>query len=147
MIYETFNENLANSANDLRVLNLDIRESNILGYADDIAIIEESTGALQSSLDKLTSMISQMGLSINSSKYTTVHIKGGCAECANSIFKIYEAEIPPLKKFEATKYLGKPVGFNIFSNDEAMDDYISCRKNIFTSKLAPWQYHCSFREG
>ena len=111
----------------------------ILGYADDIAILEESPEALQESLDKISSALSRIGLSINPRKCATVHIKGDRADCVDSTFKINGTNIPVLRKFDYTKYLGKPVGFNIFSIDENMDGFLDYGTQILTSNLATWQ--------
>ena len=111
----------------------------ILGYADDIAILEELPEALQESIDKISSALNRIGLAINPQKCVSVHIKGDLADCTDSTFKINYTNIPILRKFDHTKYLGKPVRFNIFSIDETINGFIQYGTQILTSNLVSLQ--------
>ena len=71
----------------------------ILGYTDDIVIFEDSPEALQEIINKITTTLNRIRLSISSRKYATVHIQGDRTDCAHSIFKIDDTAIPVLHKF------------------------------------------------
>ena len=111
----------------------------ILGYADDIVIFEENPEQLQFAIDKLVQFINKSGLEINPRKCHSAHIDPIHAICKNTVFEIGGTAVPALKKFEMTEYLGKPIGFNIFSNQEKIDEFIDYGTRIMTSHLAPWQ--------
>ena len=111
----------------------------ILGYADDIAIIEDSPENLQRAIEKVTDFCQKIGLELNPRKCHSVHFDSVHAQCKNTVFSINNDDVPALMQFDITEYLGKPVGFNLFNNTEKIDEFIEYGQKITTSHLAPWQ--------
>ena len=114
-------------------------EYHVLGYADDLVIFEDNPEQLQFAIDKLAQFTRKIGLDINPRKCHSIHIDPIRAACKNTIFEIDGTSVPALEKFEITEYLGKPIGFNIFNDNEKIDEFIDYGTKIMTSHLAPWQ--------
>ena len=123
----------------LRILQGPREECHVLGYVDDICLFEGSDGELQSSIDVLIRSLSRLGLSLNINKCKTAHIASGNPRIRLTNFRVNQQPIPSLGEFDVTKYLGKPVGLNLFPDVKTIDEFIDAGKSLLTSYLASWQ--------
>lgn len=110
-----------------------------LGYADDTAVLEKTIKALREAIDRIKAFLDLLGLTLNLQKCKTIHIDTKKARCGDAKFKIGEVEVPALKSFETTKYLGKPVGYRLLDNEDKIEEFIALGLKILDSTLAPWQ--------
>ena len=111
-----------------------------LAYADDITLISNEQECLQELSDLASEICTQLGLAINPRKCVYMHWSGQQPRGPrDTAIIVQEAEIRALPEFENTKFLGKPVGFNILKNDDRLEVAIEKAKKILNCKLAPWQ--------
>lgn len=110
-----------------------------LGYADDTAAFEDSLEELQETLQRICDFLDRIGLELNVDKYRSIHIVPARATCGNGKVFIGDAEVPQLKCFKPTKYLGKPIGFRLLHDSLKMEDFLDAGTKILTSSLEPWQ--------
>ncbi|GIY44823.1 retrovirus-related Pol polyprotein from type-1 retrotransposable element R2 [Caerostris darwini] len=113
---------------------------NVLAFADDIALLEDSPDSLQTSIDTVFDLLKAIGLKLNPSKSMSLHISGVTPVGArNSVFSIDGEDISSLSEHEFHKFLGKPIGFNPCPNYQSLSELADIGMKISTSALAPWQ--------
>lgn len=112
----------------------------LLGYADDTCSIEDNPDDLQLALDIITEFAEKIGLRLNPNKCKTLHITPNSRpRCRPTTLYVRNVPVEFLRDHEVTKYLGKPLGFNILENQEELTSLISTAESIMRSNLAPWQ--------
>ncbi|GFQ89979.1 retrovirus-related Pol polyprotein from type-1 retrotransposable element R2, partial [Trichonephila clavata] len=115
-------------------------EKKILAFADDLVLLANDQGELQSLLDLTCASLQKLQLSLNPDKCATLHLSGQTPVGSRPTrFLINEVEIRSLNDGESFQYLGKPVGFWIGRNYSSVNDAIRDGHKIATSKLSPWQ--------
>lgn len=111
-----------------------------LAYADDITIIARQEEHLQNSLNIANNICNAMGLSINPTKSSSIHLSGKRPRgTRDTSFNIGGRNIIARRDAEPTKFLGRPVGFHLLPDASSVDGFIELGTSILTSKLAPWQ--------
>lgn len=113
------------------------RALHCLGYADDIAIVEDSEEDMLANIQRVIDFTRKLGLELNPLKCHAIHIDSN-AQCIPTEF-LENTPVPSLKEFMPSKYLGKPFGFNIFEDIAEIDKLIETGSRILESELAPWQ--------
>ncbi|GFR03036.1 retrovirus-related Pol polyprotein from type-1 retrotransposable element R2 [Trichonephila clavata] len=115
-------------------------EKKILAFADDLVLLANDQGELQSLLDLTCASLRKLQLSLNPDKCATLHLSGQTPVGSRPTrFHINEVEIRSLNDGESFQYLGKPVGFWIGRNYSSVNDAIRDGHKIAISKLSPWQ--------
>ena len=111
-----------------------------LAYADDITLIAHSPDHIQQLADCATETCRALGLHINPRKCTYMHWSGLQPRGPrHTQLSIDNTQLDALREFEPTKFLGRPIGFNILKKEERIDIVEEKGKKILQSKLAPWQ--------
>ncbi|GIY77566.1 retrovirus-related Pol polyprotein from type-1 retrotransposable element R2 [Caerostris extrusa] len=112
---------------------------NVLAFADDIALLEDSPNLLQESINTVHTMLSSIGLRLNPYKSITLHLSGVTPVGTRStVFSIDNVPISSLAENEFHKFLGKPIGFNPCPNYRSLNDLAEIGLKLSTSSLAPW---------
>lgn len=109
-----------------------------LGFADDTSAFANSPDELQNTINRIVHAVNKLGLKLNINKCRIIQFHPKRSN-ENNTFHINDQEIPALKEFYPTQYLGKPIGFNLFEDKDNIDEYIQSGIRILESKLAPWQ--------
>ncbi|XP_050037758.3 uncharacterized protein [Dermacentor andersoni] len=96
---------------------------------------------LQARIDNIEALASEIGLSLNPNKCRSLHLSGAHPVGTRpSIFRVAGASIPAMADFDAQKFLGRPVGFRVLTDDvNIIDQTIQRGTALLTSLLAPWQ--------
>lgn len=101
--------------------------------------LKKTLRELQETLNRIIDFLSKLGLELNASKCKVIQIIGSKSTCGEEKKYIGSEEVPNLKASEAADYLGKPVGYRLFPNENKIDKFIEGGVKILTSSLAPWQ--------
>ncbi|KAA0189975.1 hypothetical protein HAZT_HAZT008687 [Hyalella azteca] len=111
-----------------------------LAYADDVTLIAENPDKLQQLIDLTHEHSRDLALEINPRKCATLHLSGRAPRGPRMTeFHIQETGIQMLEEFQSTKFLGRPIGFNILKENDRIDQINAKGRKILNSKLAPWQ--------
>lgn len=111
-----------------------------LAYADDITLLARTGEGLQHLLDTTAAACEELLFKLNPRKCSSMHMSGKPPRGMRATtFKIGDVDISSRQDGEATKFLGRPVGFHVLPNSDALEDFKQMGVAIMTSKLAPWQ--------
>ncbi|XP_069176423.1 uncharacterized protein [Procambarus clarkii] len=111
-----------------------------LAYADDITLLSRTAEGLQNLINITSAACEELHLKLNPRKCSSMHMSGRQPRgMRNSIFTIGESQICSRRDGEETKFLGRPVGFHLLPNANAIDEFKQLGVAIMSSKLAPWQ--------
>jgi len=111
-----------------------------LAYADDITLLANSEEHLQTLINEAAEKCVSLGLEINPRKCVSLHTSGSMPRgMRDTQFTINNNPIKFLRNFDATKFLGKPIGFSILKDEERLDVAVEKAKKVLSSRLAPWQ--------
>lgn len=112
----------------------------VLSYADDLCILTDDKNRLQENLNLVVTLARKIGIKLKTSKCAASHLSGKTpVGCRDSIFYIENDAISQLKNGDSVKFLGKRVGYSVFSNWDDINLIISKGVKILTSRLAPRQ--------
>ncbi|XP_022166275.1 uncharacterized protein LOC111030878 [Myzus persicae] len=112
----------------------------VLAFADDLCLIADSPGELQTSIDAAHSGLGMLGLRLNAAKCASLHLSGRRPVGArNTQFMLSGSPLRPLAEGEAATFLGAQVGFNVIPPLSTLAETIEIGLKIVRSKLAPWQ--------
>ncbi|GIY13610.1 retrovirus-related Pol polyprotein from type-1 retrotransposable element R2 [Caerostris darwini] len=124
----------------LRTVQGDASDHRILAYADDLVLLADSPTQLQDNLNCVFELLSKLSLFLNPTKSRSIHFCGSPpAGVRDTSFYINDVPIPGMEEFEFTKFLGKPVGFNVCPNYTNINDLCELGMTIMSSPLAQWQ--------
>lgn len=90
-------------------------------------------------MNRVIDFINRLGLELNVDKCKSIHIVPNKAHCGEGKVFIGAEVVPQLSTFEATEYLGKPIGYRLFPEENKISKFIETGTQILTSSLAPWQ--------
>ena len=111
-----------------------------LFYADDMTLIATEKENLQHLINVASSPCAELGLSINPQKCKFINMSGATPRGPiDTSITVEEIEIRALREAESTKFLGRPVGFNILKTGDRLEEAGNKAEKILNSKLAPWQ--------
>ena len=111
-----------------------------LFYADDMTLIAKEKDNLQELINVASTSCDELGLSINPQKCKFINMSGLTPRGPiDASITIEGTEIQALREAEHTKFLGRPVGFNILKTGERLQEAGDKAEKILKSKLAPWQ--------
>ncbi len=114
----------------------------ISAFCDDLSLMASDPISLQNHLDKIVDFASKLSLTMNPSKSFSLHLAGRIVNGSRvqpTGFFLDGVQIQPLAEFESVRFLGKPVGFHVFSDTSALREKISVSFKLMSSKLDPWQ--------
>lgn len=114
----------------------------ISAFCDDLSPMASDPISLQQHLDKIVDFANRLSLTMNPAKSFSLHLVGGIVNghrVQPTKFFLNGIAIQPLAEFESTRFLGKPVGFHVFSDTAVLREKISVGLKLMSSKLAPWQ--------
>nr|XP_054921325.1 uncharacterized protein LOC129382025 [Dermacentor andersoni] len=124
----------------VRALQGGDRQHNVLAYADDLTPLADEQGTLQSRINVVATLSSQLGLRLNPAKCKSLHLSGKTPVGTRpTTFTVYGTPIPSISDFEAHTFLGRPVGFSVLPDQATVDEAINVGRRLLTSMLAPWQ--------
>ncbi|KFM83544.1 Retrovirus-related Pol polyprotein from type-2 retrotransposable element R2DM, partial [Stegodyphus mimosarum] len=124
----------------LRSIQGSAADHRILAYADDLLLLSPSPGELQEHLDQVCALASRIGLQFNPQKCFSLHVSGvRPIGTRPTNFSIGGAPIRTLTDGEGSEFLGKPIGFQLPVDEDAVASYLNMCNAIMTSHLAPWQ--------
>lgn len=123
----------------LRHIQGDSQEFKALAYADDILLIANNPTNLQESLNMIHTLTEQIGLHLNANKCSTLHLAGNPIGCRGTTFTLNNIPLPLKEDGDPTRFLGKPVGFNLAPNTNDFERFAQLGEEVINSKLAPWQ--------
>ncbi|KAK8742630.1 hypothetical protein OTU49_001595, partial [Cherax quadricarinatus] len=111
-----------------------------LAYADDITLLARTPAQLQALINVATQACGELRLTINPAKCTSLHMSGASPRgMRRTPFLVGDTQILSIEDGQYTKFLGRPVGFQLLPDIAIIEDYITLGKSILESKLAPWQ--------
>ncbi|XP_069176419.1 uncharacterized protein [Procambarus clarkii] len=111
-----------------------------LAYADDITLLAGTEERLQALLNTVGRACQAANLTLNPNKCYSMHLSGQTpVGLRETQFQIAGRNIQYRLGGEHSKFLGRPVGFQLMSGDSSIDEYIELGKKVLMSKLAPWQ--------
>lgn len=116
------------------------RQHNILAYADDLTLLAADPTTLQRRMDMVATLSDRLGLRLNASKCRSLHLSGRHPVGTRpTTFTVGGDPIPALGDFEGHRFLGRPVGFRVLSDNTTVDEAIHLGRKLLSSMLAPWQ--------
>lgn len=122
--------------------------TNVLAYADDLAILATSQEDLRAGLATTEAFGRRIGLTFNPDKSRTLHIgrQGRRSTVLSSQFTIGGRLIPHLEEeHHSEDFLGASVGFNPLPGNRELHKIRELGMKILMSKLAPWQRMDAFK--
>ncbi|XP_060879164.1 uncharacterized protein LOC132951368 [Metopolophium dirhodum] len=112
----------------------------VLAFADDLCLIADSPGDLQSAIDAARVGLGMIGLKLNANKCASLHLSGKRpVGVRDTQFRLLDSPLRPLVEGEAATFLGAQVGFNIVPPLSTLAEITEIGLKISRSKLAPWQ--------
>ncbi|KAG8175940.1 hypothetical protein JTE90_026924 [Oedothorax gibbosus] len=101
---------------------------------------------LQSLLDLLPSLTLQLGLAINTSKCSTIHLSDVTPRGHRlTPFFLNSQQLEVIPDHVPSSFLDTPIGFQLFQNTEEIEKILDLGKKIGESCLAHWQRLDAFK--
>ena len=89
------------------------------------------------SLDVLHNACQLLSLALSPEKCFSLHLSPSPLECMDTSFLIGGVVIPCLREFDEKMFLGKPIGFQLFTDFSDLQKFVDAGSNILSSVLAP----------
>ncbi|XP_035229971.1 uncharacterized protein LOC118201920 [Stegodyphus dumicola] len=123
----------------LRVVQGQAQAHRILAYADDILLLASIPQELQVQLDMVHALSAKIGLALNPRKCFSLHLSGSRPiGTRDTPFFLDGVRLHALADGEEGVFLGKPIGFQLPPDANALNAYIEKCKVLLESRLAPW---------
>ncbi|GIY31151.1 retrovirus-related Pol polyprotein from type-1 retrotransposable element R2 [Caerostris darwini] len=112
----------------------------VLAFADDLCLLANSPGELQTRLNEVQRLLGRLHLQLNPGKSFSFHLHGATpVGVLDTNFFLGANRLFPLSEGEFHRFLGKPVGFNPVPDYSSLSDLAELGTKLARSKLTPWQ--------